>query len=146
MIFVFHFVSHLMLCQGLFLGSMYPTFSPQERGTMVSPWQVLPNGYGVSLMFPYRQKSQPNFRSLDFVVAKVTPLMITELGYKIFFQFGTINIIGMGIFSLYAVLYEPHLLLLILCLIESFPKLKVGAWKIWTLYLGLFLRQSARRT
>lgn len=37
--------------------------------------------------------------------------MITELGYKIFFQFGTINIIGMGIFSLYAVLYEPHLLL-----------------------------------
>jgi len=27
--------------------------------------------------------------------------MITNLGYKIFFQFGTINIVGMGIFALY---------------------------------------------
>jgi len=27
--------------------------------------------------------------------------MITNLGYKIFFLFGTINIVGMGIFSLY---------------------------------------------
>ena len=37
----------------------------------------------------------------DFVVSKVTPTMITNLGYKIFFQFGTINILGMGIFALY---------------------------------------------
>jgi hypothetical protein len=37
----------------------------------------------------------------DFVVSKVTPTMITNLGYKIFFLFGTINIVGMGIFSLY---------------------------------------------
>ena len=37
----------------------------------------------------------------DFAVAKITPTLITNLGYKIFFLFGTINIVGMGIFSLY---------------------------------------------
>lgn len=36
----------------------------------------------------------------NFVVSKVTPTMITNLGYKIFFLFGTINIVGMGVFSL----------------------------------------------
>ena len=37
----------------------------------------------------------------DFVVSKITPTMITNLGYKIFFLFGTISIVGMGIFALY---------------------------------------------
>jgi hypothetical protein len=36
----------------------------------------------------------------DFVVSKVTPQMITNLGYKIFLMFATINIVAMGIFSL----------------------------------------------
>ena len=39
----------------------------------------------------------------DFVVSKVTPTMITDLGYKIFFMFGTINILAMGAFSLYVI-------------------------------------------
>ena len=36
----------------------------------------------------------------DFVVAKVTPTLQTDLGYKLFFMFGTINIGGMAVFSL----------------------------------------------
>ncbi|KAJ7129870.1 general substrate transporter [Mycena crocata] len=36
----------------------------------------------------------------NFVVAKVTPDMITKLGFKIFFMFGTINIGAMATFSL----------------------------------------------
>ncbi|KAJ7120579.1 general substrate transporter [Mycena crocata] len=36
----------------------------------------------------------------NFVVAKVTPDMITKLGFKIFFMFGTINIGAMAVFSL----------------------------------------------
>jgi len=36
----------------------------------------------------------------NFVVAKVTPDMITDLGFKIFFMFGTINIGAMATFSL----------------------------------------------
>ncbi|EIN06491.1 sugar transporter [Punctularia strigosozonata HHB-11173 SS5] len=36
----------------------------------------------------------------NFVVSKETPTIITNLGYKVFFMFGTINILGMGVFSL----------------------------------------------
>jgi hypothetical protein len=33
-------------------------------------------------------------------VSKITPQLITELGYKIFIMFATINICGLAIFSL----------------------------------------------
>ena len=36
----------------------------------------------------------------NFVVSKVTPDLVSDLGYKIFFMFATINIGGMAIFSL----------------------------------------------
>ncbi|KAI8974612.1 general substrate transporter [Trametes punicea] len=36
----------------------------------------------------------------NFVVAKVTPTLETDLGYKLFLMFGTINIGGMAVFSL----------------------------------------------
>ncbi|KAJ2915066.1 hypothetical protein MD484_g5344, partial [Candolleomyces efflorescens] len=36
----------------------------------------------------------------DFVVSKVTPQMLTDLGYKIFFMFGAVNIGAMGLFSI----------------------------------------------
>jgi hypothetical protein len=35
----------------------------------------------------------------NFVVAKVTPTLVTDLGYKLFFMFATINILGMAVFS-----------------------------------------------
>lgn len=37
----------------------------------------------------------------DFVVTKVTPDMITDLGYKIFIMFATVNIGAMGLFSMF---------------------------------------------
>lgn len=40
-----------------------------------------------------------NDSSIDFVVSKVTPHLLTSLGYKIFFMFGAINIGAMGTFS-----------------------------------------------
>lgn len=36
----------------------------------------------------------------NFVVSKVTPTLETDLGYKLFFMFATINIGGMVIFCL----------------------------------------------
>ena len=36
----------------------------------------------------------------NFVVSKVTPDLVSDLGYKIFFMFATINVGGMAIFSL----------------------------------------------
>ncbi len=38
---------------------------------------------------------------IDFVVAKVTPTLETDLGYKLFLMFATINIGGMAVFSLW---------------------------------------------
>ena len=40
------------------------------------------------------------FPHLDFVVAKVTPTLEADLGYKLFLMFATINIGGMAVFSL----------------------------------------------
>lgn len=71
----------------------------------------------------------------DFVVSKVTPTMITNLGYKIFLMFGAINVLAMGAFSLYVIcwlgdfnfqssdLRNPSAL---------FPKPRAAVWKIWT--------------
>ncbi|KAF9033569.1 general substrate transporter [Panaeolus papilionaceus] len=68
-------------------------------------WGPLPWVY-VSDIFPTRTRhyglalASSSQWLWNFVVSKVTPMMITKLKYKIFFQFGTINIIGMGLFSL----------------------------------------------
>jgi hypothetical protein len=43
-------------------------------------------------------------RDLDFVVSKLTPGMITSLGYKIFFLFAVINGIGNTVFSLFVLI------------------------------------------
>jgi hypothetical protein len=36
----------------------------------------------------------------DFVISKVTPTLVTALGYKLFLMFATINIGGLAVFSL----------------------------------------------
>lgn len=47
---------------------------------------------------------RPTCRALtfcaDFVLSKVTPTMVTDLGYKLFLMFATINIGGMAVFTL----------------------------------------------
>ena len=72
-----------------------------------------------------------------FVVSKVTPSMITNLGYKIFFLFGTINFVGMGIFSLYvrSHILPVYSLMTPFPLPVSFLKLKDVVWRTWILYL-----------
>lgn len=37
---------------------------------------------------------------INFVVSRITPNLVSSLGYKIFLMFGAINILGMGVFSL----------------------------------------------
>ena len=39
-------------------------------------------------------------------MAKVTPTLETDLGYKLFLMFATINIGGMAVFSLYVFSYS----------------------------------------
>lgn len=56
----------------------------------------------------------------DFVVAKVTPTLETNLGYKLFLMFGTINIGGMAVFSLCVCSsYCLHLINLLTLLLNS---------------------------
>ncbi|EDR12046.1 uncharacterized protein LACBIDRAFT_183424 [Laccaria bicolor S238N-H82] len=68
-------------------------------------WGPLPWVY-VSDIFPTRTRhyglalASASQWLFNFVVSKVTPTMITNLGFKIFFMFGTINIVAMGAFSL----------------------------------------------
>ncbi len=40
------------------------------------------------------------FPIVDFVVSKQTPIMKTQLGYKLFIMFASVNIGAMGLFSL----------------------------------------------
>ncbi|KAJ3513673.1 hypothetical protein NLJ89_g2822 [Agrocybe chaxingu] len=68
-------------------------------------WGPLPWVY-VSDIFPTRTRhyglalASSSQWLWNFTVSKVTPSMITQLGYKIFFTFGTVNVVAMGIFSL----------------------------------------------
>ncbi|TFK35701.1 general substrate transporter [Crucibulum laeve] len=68
-------------------------------------WGPLPWVY-VSDIFPTRTRhyglalASASQWLWNFVVSKVTPDMISDLKYKIFFMFATVNILGMGLFSL----------------------------------------------
>jgi sugar porter (SP) family MFS transporter len=68
-------------------------------------WGPLPWVY-VSDIFPTRTRhyglatASASQWLWNFVVSKVTPDMLTDLGYKIFFMFGAVNIGAMGTFSL----------------------------------------------
>ncbi|RDX42826.1 general substrate transporter [Lentinus brumalis] len=68
-------------------------------------WGPLPWVY-VADIFPTRTRhyglaaASASQWLFNFVVAKVTPTLETNLGYKLFLMFGTINIGGMAVFSL----------------------------------------------
>ncbi|KAF9457605.1 general substrate transporter [Collybia nuda] len=68
-------------------------------------WGPLPWVY-VSDIFPTRTRhyglalASATQWLFNFVVSKVTPDMISDLGYKIFLMFATVNIGAMGVFSL----------------------------------------------
>ncbi|KAJ7597770.1 sugar transporter [Mycena floridula] len=68
-------------------------------------WGPLPWVY-VSDIFPTRTRhyglatASASQWLWNFVVSKQTPVMITNLGYKLFFMFGTVNLGAMTIFSL----------------------------------------------
>ncbi|KAI6014340.1 general substrate transporter [Pisolithus marmoratus] len=69
-------------------------------------WGPLPWVY-VSDIFPTRTRhyglavASGTQWLFNFVVAKVTPTLVADLGYKLFFMFGAINIGGMFTFSLF---------------------------------------------
>ncbi|RPD53871.1 general substrate transporter [Lentinus tigrinus ALCF2SS1-7] len=68
-------------------------------------WGPLPWVY-VSDIFPTRTRhyglatASASQWLFNFVLSKVTPTLVTDLGYKIFLMFATINIGGMGVFAL----------------------------------------------
>ena len=73
-------------------------------------WGPLPWVY-VADIFPTRTRhyglatASASQWLFNFVVSKVTPTLETDLGYKLFFMFATINIGGMAIFCLYVPFY-----------------------------------------
>ncbi|EPQ52902.1 general substrate transporter [Gloeophyllum trabeum ATCC 11539] len=107
------------------IGSILKTHPPPTAGSVTPPvaskamaamlyiyvcfysmgWGPLPWVY-VSDIFPTRTRhyglavASASQWLWNFVVSKVTPMMVTDLGYKIFLMFATINIAGMGVFSL----------------------------------------------
>ncbi|PCH39071.1 general substrate transporter [Wolfiporia cocos MD-104 SS10] len=68
-------------------------------------WGPLPWVY-VADIFPTRTRhyglatASASQWLFNFVLSKVTPTLVTDLGYKLFLMFGTINIAGMAVFSL----------------------------------------------
>lgn len=87
--------------QALFRGSTYLTSSPPAQGIMAWLLPALRSGYSVRRpCLPVSLLRTHLCSTIDFVVSKVTPDLISNLGYKVFFMFGTINIAGMGTFSL----------------------------------------------
>ncbi|KAI9063795.1 general substrate transporter [Trametes sanguinea] len=110
------------------VGALLKSFPPPPDGTAPSPnpppaskamaamlyiyvlmyslgWGPIPWVY-VADIFPTRTRhyglavASASQWLFNFVVAKVTPTLETDLGYKLFLMFGTINIGGMAVFSL----------------------------------------------
>ena len=67
---------------------------------MVLPLLALHNGFSVCFSFHISSYVSDVISPTDFVLSKVTPTLVTHLGYKLFLMFATINIAGMGTFSL----------------------------------------------
>jgi hypothetical protein len=83
----------------LYRGSTSPTSSLPAHGITVCRRPAPPSGYGVSHVRNLHARSHDTGVSADFVVAKVTPQMISNLKYKIFIMFATVNIGAMATFS-----------------------------------------------
>ncbi|KAF7797263.1 hypothetical protein EIP86_008456 [Pleurotus ostreatoroseus] len=106
------------------IGALLKTFPPPTSGSNPPPaskamaamlyiyvcfysmgWGPLPWVY-VADIFPTRTRhyglatASASQWLFNFVVSKVTPTLETDLGYKLFFMFATINIGGMAIFCL----------------------------------------------
>ena len=102
---------------------------------MVLPWHLRRNGCGVRDARSAWLVTDADAR-VDFVVAKVTPTMEANLGYKLFMLFATINIGGMAIFSVYVCvccgmaqpLTRPR------HVVASYPRPRGSVWKKWTSY------------
>ena len=91
---------------------------------------------------------------IDFVVAKVTPTLETDLGYKLFLMFATINIGGMAVFSLW-VPFPVFAMLRHACslayprpfaFVGLSPRRRDAVWRRWTSSLGLCRRTNGGRT
>lgn len=86
--------------QDLSRGCMCLISFPQGRDTTGSRSPALRSGCSVRLFqFMRYDAFNAQVAFVDFVVSKVTPDMITDLGYKIFLMFATVNIGAMGLFS-----------------------------------------------
>lgn len=77
---------------------MYRIFSLLGPGIMDLRQLVHLNGCGVRVNIAF-QYSGSSLVTSDFVISKVTPQLLTALGFKIFMMFGAINIGAMGLFS-----------------------------------------------
>jgi hypothetical protein len=76
-------------------------FSRHAQGTTDFPLPAHHNGSGVRIGLPGPLiYADPNIHSTDFVVSKVSPNIQTQLGYKMFLMFATVNIGAMATFSL----------------------------------------------
>ncbi len=79
---------------------------------------------------------------VDFVLSKVTPQMVTNLGYKLFLMFATVNVAAMGLFFLY---FRP---LFCFCsangtvLLDSYRRQWDVVLKRWISFLELLLLKN----
>lgn len=88
-----------------------------------------------------------HFASADFVLSKVTPTLVTDLGYKIFLMFATINIGGMATFALY-VHASSHCIARTFadCIAALSRRRRAAVWRRWTSSSGLLRPTSDKPT
>lgn len=87
----------------------------------------------------------------DFVLSKVTPTLVTDLGYKIFLMFATINIGGMATFALYVFVLLPYFVpyrrnIRLLYIVALSRRRRAAVWRRWTLFSAPSRRTSDRPT
>ena len=91
----------MRLCEGrwVYVSDIFPTRTRHYGLSTASASQWL---FSASLPPPTpRTLLTDRSPHADFVLSKVTPTLVTDLGYKIFLMFATINIGAMATFSLW---------------------------------------------
>jgi hypothetical protein len=85
----------------IYVADIFPTRTRHYGLAVASASQWLWSAFLFLVGMPLTYSPSPCNNCVDFVVSKQTPTIITDLGYKVFFMFGAVNIAGMGLFSMW---------------------------------------------
>lgn len=114
----------------MYVADIFPTRTRHYGLATASASQWL---FSTLMTARYALSRSEQFARVDFVLSKVTPTLVTDLGYKIFLMFATINIGGMATFALYV--HKSSYCIAVTfadCISALSRRRRAAVWRRWT--------------